>query len=297
MKKLVIDVGASAIKYALMDNEANIYQKGQKPTPKDTLDNFLAVIKSLYQQFQFEIDGIAFSVPGTIDSNLGQIYAPGGLGYNENINLADKIGEFTNLPVSLENDGKSAALAELWKGNLKDCQDGIVIVVGSGLGGGIIKDGKLIKGQHFFAGEFSFIKQNDQADFFGNVWASRASTTALINYTAANKGINDINFDGRKVFEWISSGDQQATLALKMVAKNLALGIYNLQCILDPTKVLIGGGISKQPLLLKEINQELDLIYHNIPFDIPKPELDNCFFHNDSNLVGALYRFLQLYSN
>ena len=58
--------------------------------------------------------------------------------------------------------GKSAALAEVWKGNLKDCQDGIVIVVGSGLGGGIIKDGQLWKGQHLFAGEFSYIFQGEE---------------------------------------------------------------------------------------------------------------------------------------
>lgn len=292
MKKLVFDVGASAIKYALMDNDANIYDKGKEPTPRDSLDSFLSILKSIYDKYKDEVDGIAMSVPGTIDSSKGQIYAPGGLLYNENVNLADKIHEFADVPVTLENDGKSAALAELWKGNLKDSKDGIVIVVGSGLGGGIIKDGHLMKGQHLFAGEFSYVLLGDGIEFMKHVWAMQGSTTALLMQTAGRKNIDMKDIDGVKVFDWIHHGDKAATEALQSVAKSLAKGIYNLQCILDPTQVLIGGGISQQPLLLEKIQEELDAIYECIPFTIPHAKIDTCRFYNDSNLIGALYNYL-----
>lgn len=83
MKKLVFDVGGSAIKYAIMDNDAHIYERGKELTPKDSLDSFLNVLKSVYEKYQDEVDGIAMSVPGTIDSSKGQIYAPGALTYNK----------------------------------------------------------------------------------------------------------------------------------------------------------------------------------------------------------------------
>lgn len=292
MKKLVFDVGGSAIKYAIMDNDAHIYERGKELTPKDSLDSFLNVLKSVYEKYQDEVDGIAMSVPGTIDSSKGQIYAPGALTYNENVNLADKIHEFTDVPVTLENDGKSAALAELWKGHLQGCQAGAVIVVGSGLGGGIIQDGQLLKGQHLFAGEFSYVLFGEENEFLNNVWAMQGSTTALLMQTAKSKNIDFTDIDGIKVFEWIHQGDQQAILALQSVAKSLAKGIYNLQCILDPEKILIGGGISQQPLLLEKIQEELNHIYSQIPFTIPHAQVETCRFYNDSNLIGALYNYL-----
>lgn len=295
MKKLVFDVGASAIKYALMDNDAHIYEKGKEVTPHDHFEHFLTILQTIYEKYQNEIDGIALSLPGTIDSELGQIYAPGGLLYNENINLVNEMHRFTQLPIAIENDGKSAALAEVWKGHLKDCQDGIVIVVGSGLGGGIIKDGQLWKGEHLFAGEFSYIYQGEGTSFMENAWAVKGSTTALIMDVARRKNLEMSQLDGYRIFGLIEQLDQDACAALQTLAQNLAIGIYNLQCILDPQKILIGGGISQQPILIEKIQEELNKIYENIPFDIPHAYIENCCYYNDSNLIGALYRFLMMY--
>lgn len=292
MKKLIFDVGATAIKYALMDNDATIYEKGKEDTPHDTFEHFLDIIQSLYEKYKDEIDGMSFSLPGTIDSSTGQIYAPGGLFYNENVNLVNEIHKFTNIPVYLENDGKSAALAEVWKGNLQDCQDGIVIILGTGIGGGIVKDRKLWKGKHLFAGEFSYLLQNDSQSFMQSAWAMQASTTALILNTAQSKQVDPQSLNGYQVFEMIHQGDEDAINALHLVTNSLARGIFNLQCILDPEKILIGGGISQQEILIDKIQEELDKIYATLPFDIPRVQLDTCRFYNDSNLIGALYHYL-----
>ncbi|MDQ0361823.1 ROK family protein [Breznakia pachnodae] len=295
MKKLVFDVGASAIKYALMDNEANIYEKGSEKTPQDSLDSFLAILNSIYTQFEKDIDGIAMSLPGTIDSTTGQIYAPGGLLYNANVNLIERMKEFTSLPITLENDGKSAALAEVWKGHLQDVNDGIVLVLGSGIGGGIIKDKKLWRGSHLFAGEFSFIMQNGTFAM-ENVFAMRASTSALVYGTAARKQIAPDTLDGHKVFNMIDNNDEDALMSLQNMCKSLAVEIFNLQCILDPQKFLIGGGISQQNIVIEKVREELDLIYDAIPFEVPRAALDACRYYNDSNLIGALYNFLSIHN-
>lgn len=290
MNKLVYDIGGSSIKYAIMSDEAIVIERGSENTPLDSFENFIAVIKKIYDCHKDKVDGIAISVPGTIDPKSGLILAPGALSFNYKVNLIDKIHEFTTYPVSIENDGKCAALAESWIGNLSNCKSGIVMVLGTGIGGGIILDGKLWSGSHFFAGEFSYLAQGEITGF-ENVFALKGSATALIMEFAKAKEIDFQTVDGKKVFELIVAEDEHAISALKKVAHNLALEMYNLQCIFDPEKICIGGGISQQPLLIEEIKKELDTIYSKLPFEVPHVIVENCKFYNDSNLIGALRNY------
>lgn len=108
---------------------------------------------------------------------------------------------------------------------------------------------------------------------------------------AKAKEIDFQTVDGKKVFELIVAEDEHAISALKKVAHNLALEMYNLQCIFDPEKICIGGGISQQPLLIEEIKKELDTIYSKLPFEVPHVIVENCKFYNDSNLIGALRNY------
>ena len=88
----------------------------------------------------------------------GRLYAGGAyLHLLEGKSIFEVLKDRCPLPMTIENDGKAAALAEAWKGNLKDCRDGVAIVLGTGIGGGLIKDGKIHRGKHFGAGEFSAI--------------------------------------------------------------------------------------------------------------------------------------------
>ncbi|MGN1343774.1 MAG: ROK family protein [Traorella sp.] len=297
MKKLVIDIGGTFIKYALMDDDANIYEKGSTKTPQDSLAELIDAIYLIYKQYQNDVDGIALSLPGNIDSDTGLIYSPGALTYNANVNIIDEIHQRINLPVSVENDGKSAALAEVWKGKLKDCENGIVLILGTGIGGGIIHHKEIVKGKHFFAGEVSYMISNlcNPTFNFYEAFAMKGSTSALILRTAELKQMDPNEIDGIKVFEWIEQNDQDALQSLDEMTSVLANAIYNLQCLFDPDKILIGGGISKQPRLLTDIQNKLKRIYEQIPFPIPQANVDVCAHFNDSNLIGALYRYQTLY--
>ncbi len=291
MNKLVLDIGGSSIKYAHMNKEAEIFQKGEVHTPLDKIESLIDTIRGIYEGVKDEVDGIAISMPGNIDSSTGDIYSPGALKYNEGINIIDKIHEHINLPISVENDGKSAALAEVWKGNLSSCSDGIVMILGTGIGGGIIKNRKIHKGNHFFAGEFSFLMQDVNNLDFHNVFALKGSTSALIMEAAAVKKIQPQSINGHDVFKWINDNDPDILEVFEKFTMNIAMEIHNLQCILDPEKILIGGGISKQPILVKKIRGNLEKIYERIPFSIPHATVDVCKYFNDSNLIGALYNY------
>jgi predicted NBD/HSP70 family sugar kinase len=306
MNKLVFDVGGTFVKYAIMDNEANILEKGNYPTPMKDRPDFVSSLVDVFEKYQDQVDGIAMSLPGCLDSTTGYIYTPGSLRYNTGAYITDEIAaEVKNrlgrdIHVSVENDGKSAALAEVWKGNLADVDDGAVLILGTGLGGGIIHDRKVYKGKNFFAGELSFLMTDILQDGWENVAAHHASTTGLISKTAKYTGLKEEEIDGFKVFELINAGDENAIRALNEMSQALAGIIYNLVCTMNPQKVLIGGGISKQPLVLETVSKKANEAFDKIAaigMEMPRPAIDVCKHFNDSNMIGALYNYKLLYED
>lgn len=111
MKYLGLDVGGTAIKYALLDENIKFYEKGEIPTPYDSFEGFIGVIEELYKKYNY-VEGIAISLPGRIDSDSGFSYSGGSLTYNSEKNIAEIIENKLGIKVSIENDGKCAALAE-----------------------------------------------------------------------------------------------------------------------------------------------------------------------------------------
>ena len=97
------------------------------------------------EKYQKQIEGIAVSMPGMLDSRKGYCVTGGMLAYFSEVPVVQLLEQRYKLPVTIENDGKCAALAEKWKGSLKDCRNGAVVVLGTGVGGGIIIDHKLYR--------------------------------------------------------------------------------------------------------------------------------------------------------
>ena len=124
---LVFDWGGTFMKYALMNEEADILEKGKVKSPgkKDTVESFFAVIDKIVEKYP-GIDGIAISSPGIINSTQGVIDVVGVFPYLQKLPLTQMFQERYGVPASVENDGKAAALAEVWKGNLSDVRDGAV---------------------------------------------------------------------------------------------------------------------------------------------------------------------------
>lgn len=291
---LAIDVGGTNIKYALMDNEANIIEQGETPTPQDTMDNFLNSIESIYSKYASQIEGIAMSAPGRIDGQKGYFYTSGAIEYIGQCDMKAIIEKRCPKPFTAENDAKCAALAELWKGSMKDVNNGIMLVLGTGIGGGIIIDGKLYRGSSFSAGEVSFIP-TDWLSFpnLNKQWSSFSSTTGLIEKYAKKKNQSKEELNGRIFFEAINNGEKEALEVLDEFSLGLANGILGLQLILDVEKIAIGGGISKQAILIESINKKIKEVWQSaMPHPASIPEVVSCRFGNDANLIGALYHFL-----
>lgn len=289
---LAIDIGGTFIKYALMDTAGNILTKNKKPSKTTNLADFEQSLYSIMEEHDLSsIKGIAISCPGTVDVHTGTIYYGGSFPFLHEVSLSTRMEEKYGINTTVENDGKCAALAELWLGSIKGKQQAVVLVLGSGVGGGIIIDGKLHRGINMSAGELSYVMNhinNDskKASFFGY----HGSAVKMVQQIADRKNIED-RADGQSVFQYINENDEDAMKVFNQYCINLAVQIMNLQYILDPEIIAIGGGISSQPIVLEKIKWAIQEIKTANPFHMANPNIVECKFRNDANLYGALYHF------
>lgn len=290
----VFDVGGSAIKYSLMDSECHFLKKNSVTTPKDGIDSFINAIDSVVKDLQKShvLSGVTLSLPGAVDVDSGYIKGFTAIPYIHGPNIKELIQERTALPVELENDANCAGLAEGWIGAAKGINDYICIVIGTGIGGALVLDKKVRRGSNLFAGEFGYMILEDYLNQpIGETWSSLAATWGLVMQVAKRKNMDPNMLDGLTVFNMADEGDLEVQDEIDKFIKRLAVGIYNLQYIIDPEKILIGGAISKREGFIDRINEKLKVMKPNEEcIDI---QIHPCKFGNDSNLIGALYHFLQ----
>lgn len=292
---LSIDIGGTNIKYALLDRAGNIIEKNKIVTPTTGISEFTAGIKEIIDQYRKVVRGIAFSVPGTVDVRTGAVYHGGSLAFLDKANFKQLFGEEYGLPVAVENDGKAAALAELWLGNLNGINSGAAIVLGTGVGGGIVLDGKLYYGEHLQAGEFSFILNNyATSDYMAAAVGTNLSAVKMIK-TIGEKLQLENPVDGQLVFEYINQRDKRVWPIFEVYCQYIAKLILSLQAILDVDQYVIGGGISAQSIVTDTVNQQLGQMLDANPLvrnTLSHMKVLQARFGNDANLFGALYSFL-----
>ena len=132
MQCLACDFGGSSVKYALVDHRARMRDNGCCPAPLDSLTAFLDCLAQLYARFSGQAAGIALSLPGFIDAERGLHLGSGAYGpILKQQFVAKLVSARCGVPVSMENDGRCGALAELWDGALAGARDGAVLILGT----------------------------------------------------------------------------------------------------------------------------------------------------------------------
>ncbi len=291
MKKyLTIDIGGSAIKYGVIDENLDVISKGSVPTPLDSKENLFQDIKAILDNCDMKVEGLAISMPGVIDNEKGVAYTGGALEYIVNEDLADQLKEYLGINVAICNDAKAAALAEMGYGNLQGVDNAIVTVLGTGIGGAVIINGKLHKGNHFSAGEFSFIlgNVNNPGDYH-EMFAGTNGIRGLKKEIFKAAGLENVT--GIEAFKMIREGNLEVLAGVNNFCDKLAFHFFNMQAILDVECIVIGGGISQEPMMLELIKAAVDRQFIPRFSAIKKPEILTCKFFNDANLIGALYNY------
>ena len=311
MKCLTIDVGGTYIKYGLVENGI-ISCKGKKPTPAvplkwgEDVDEELAILfrkkyreyfdtlREIFLELGDGIDGIAMSVAGILDSRTGYVYSGGALCYISEINFADEVSRLCNgVPVTIENDAKAAAMAELSSGVLKGIKDASVVLFGTAIGGCTICNGEIIRGSNQFSGEFSSIKLRSSSGT-KETWGNLGVHTMYDEY-AAQKGIEKGAVTGEMLFEKAEAGDKKACEIVRNYCRLMCEPICNLQVVTVPQVIAIGGGISSQRLFIDMLREEVERSCKEIKSpNYPTPTLVACKYRNDANLIGAYLHFIDI---
>ncbi|EOL44548.1 ROK family protein [Enterococcus caccae] len=291
MHYLSIDVGGTYIKLGLIDRSGNFIQTWQQPTPQ-TLELFKETIIAEVTDQKEQIKGIAMSCPGRVDSANGYIHTGGALPFLYNFPMKEWIATITDLPFAVLNDGKAAALAEWWIGNLKGISNGAAVVLGTGIGGGLILDNHLHQGPHFQAGELSFLIRQSPNPGHPQIFGFYGSAVKFIQEATTILAVSPN--DHEAVFTAIAGHSSvDSTTLFEDYCRDIAILLTDMQVLLDLEKIVIGGGISVQDSLIDMIQIQYSNIRKEEKMlgDTFAPlVIEACAFRNSSNLLGALYQ-------
>ena len=166
-----VDLGGTTVKLGLFDKEGNVLEKWEIVTRKENNgENILPdIAKSIKDKAaekniaKEDILGVGIGVPGPVDSK-GTIYKAANLGWDV-FNVSETLGELTGLPVKTGNDANVAALGEMWKGGGKGYDSIVAVTLGTGVGGGVIIEGKLVAGSTGAGGEIGHIHVEDNETY------------------------------------------------------------------------------------------------------------------------------------
>lgn len=306
-----IDVGGTAIKAGIVDDNCNIIVKGSIKTRAKESYKILAediceiaqklVAESGYKMSDMKAMGVG--CPGSVDDKGGIVV------YANNLNLinaplAEAIKEIINIPVFLGNDANCAALGEFFALCDDKIQNVVAITLGTGVGGGVIINRKLYTGFNGSAGELGHIvlKTDGMECTCGRrgCWEAYASVTALIGQAeeAAKENPKSLLFkyiednggkaNGKIPFDAAQKGDKTAKDVVDKYIRYVSEGIVDVINIFQPEALIIGGGISKQgENLVAPIREYVKNYTYGHQCNIPVAKISIAKLGNDAGIVGA----------
>lgn len=290
----VIDIGGTSIKYGVINEDGTLIKVNDRDTEAykgglSIIDKVKEIIKDIKNDY--DITGICVSTAGMVCPKEGKIvYAGPTIPNYTGVEVKKILEEEFNLPCSVENDVNCAALGEFFGGAGKGKSSMACLTIGTGIGGALIIDGKILHGFSNSAGEIGYMLVN------GEQIQKIASASALVNNVAMRKNIDSNEIDGRYILDNYEKKDAICIDEVEKLADNLALGISNIVYLINPEVVVLGGGIMAReeifkPLIEKSLKKYLiESVYNNT--NIAFAEL-----RNTAGMKGAFYNFRNVLGN
>lgn len=297
---LSMDIGGTAVKLGLVDEEGRIHGKREASVHFDgyktpILTTAIREARAFLRERNIPIEGIGVSATGQIDTRERTVVGTNGKipGY-EGTQIGRELEEAFGLPVTALNDANAAALGECFAGRAKGMEDVVMLTLGTGVGGGVIIGGKIYGGMRGIAGELGHftLYQDGEPCACGKrgCYENYASATALVR--AAQRAAEETDMDGRTVFGRAAQGDARMLGVISRWLDDVAAGITGLVHIFNPRMVLIGGGISAQEkLLIEPLRQRV--LSQVMPRFAQGLCLERASLSNDAGLIGAACFFMQ----
>ena len=299
-----VDLGGTTVKLGLFDEEGMVLEKWEIPTRKENkgeqiLPDIADAIKKCMAEKNIskkDVIGVGIGVPGPVDGN-GVIYKAANLGWGV-FSVKEKLSSLLDgIEVEAGNDANVAALGEMWKGGGKGYKDLVAVTLGTGVGGGIIVDGRILTGASGAGGEIGHIcVEENEEDVCGcgkkgclEQYASATGVTRLavraLKETDEDSILRNKELDAKCVWDAVKAGDKVAISVAKEFGKYLGKGLAAVACVVNPEIFVIGGGVSKAGTVLIDFvkDEYLARVFHgsnNVKFALAT-------LGNDAGIYGA----------
>ncbi|TDQ43023.1 ROK family protein [Aureibacillus halotolerans] len=279
-----LDVGGTAIKYGIVNDRKQVLSSHTIDTEAHkggayVVQRICHLAKEL--SANTDVEGIAISTAGQVDVWCGSITDAGPTmpGYSDRA-IITAVENATKLPVEVENDVNCVALAEHWAGSCQKTDHFVAFTLGTGIGGAIFINGALYRGHAFSAGEWGYMPIN------GKGFEETASINALLNQVRKALPEETIR-NGEHVFQLY---DQEHPLVVPLVEAfyhTIAIGIRTVDHILNPEKIVIGGGVTQRGTsFLYELTEALKNVHPTMAAKVVLATSGN-----QAGMLGAVYHF------
>jgi glucokinase len=299
-----IDIGGTKISAGVVDSSGNLIDSSRISTPTEGGKELILAVINLIKELKekHEIKGIGISIAALISSDYGTIVGAPNIANLSKLNFVNEIKAEFKLPIVVENDANSAMWAEFKFGNAKGLNPVMFFIIGTGVGGGLVIDGKLFKGANGIGAEFGHMCVVPNGLLCGcgskGCIEQYASGGALIRY--ANEAIIDnpqssetlLSFGEGKVTgsgltKAAKAGNELALAAFNKQADWLGLACASYSLILDPEAIIIGGGVADAgELFLAPVREAMRKYMPFAESHVP-PKIIAAKFGNDAGLIGA----------
>lgn len=301
-----VDLGGTAIKTGICDEEGNLLASSEGPTETEhgtdrVIDNIVAYVRKLVQESGYDWDqvaGIGAGIPGFMDVREGFVHFSPNLPLT-NVPLRRILEEKWGKPVVLGNDANAAALGEAWSGAAKGVPISVLYTLGTGVGGGIVIDGRVLAGATGMAGELGhmIVVPDLEAIQCGcgqmGCLETVSSATGIIRMAndAVARGDDTMmaslkTITAKDVFDAARAGDETAVRIVQRAAYYLAKSMATVALVLNPNRFVLGGGVSKAgDLLLDPVRESFRKLAPKLAqegVDIVAARLGN-----DAGMIGA----------
>ncbi len=306
MKKYAfgVDIGGTTVKLGLFEAGGEILEKWEIPTVKD--NNGAPILPDIAESIAHkmkqkgiensEVEGVGVGVPGAVVGDGYLVSRAVNLGW-EPFDVAGTLSEYLKLPVRAANDANVAAFGEMWKGGGKGHENMVAVTLGTGVGGGIIVDGRILIGANGAGGEIGHIHmEDDETEICGcknkgclEQYASATGIVRLANRRLAKDAAPSVLRDGevtaKTVFDAVKAGDPVANEIAEQFGEYLGKGLAAIANVVNPEIFVIGGGVSKAgDILLKLVRPAFDK-YAFAP--CRAAEFALATLGNDAGIIGA----------
>lgn len=310
MYRVGVDLGGTTIKVGIVDGDKKIIAKNAVKTSGDyvnVIKDMANAIKDLLAENSIEISkcvSIGIGSPGLIDFKNNLVLYSCNLDWHD-VRLVEELQKHIDLPAFVSNDANCAAYGEVLAGAARGCENAIMITLGTGVGGGIILDGKVFEGGHVGATELGHVvlvvDGEDCACGRKGCFEAYSSATALIRETkkvakanpnslinkCANNNFDEIN--GKTVFDAAELGDLDAKNVINNYIKYLGEAIANLANTFRPDKIILGGGVCNQGEKLTKPLTEYILPRVHASDKSFVSEIVIAELGNDAGIIGAAF--------